>query len=766
MTQHIQSVANLLTFVLAAMVGLLLLGAMLLPMTGPLPIIEQGLVFGLLVILYNLEGGCRRRRKRPLMRVSISVLTFLLTLRYLNWRLTETLPFGFGDVNLMLGILLVVAELHGIGSAIMGQIINVLPLERTPARIGERVGEYPMIDILIPTYNEDAAILETTVIAATQLDYPPDRYRVYILDDGGTDGKLAKPGEAGREAARRAETLRTIARKFGATYLTRPENAHAKAGNINHALGRIGGELILILDCDHVPARDFLARTVGFFLADPKLFLLQTPHNFVTPDPIERNLATFEAMPAENELFYNVMQPGLDFWGAAFFCGSAAILRRSVLDEIGGISGKSITEDAETTVKAMCLGYHTAFYNRPLVSGLQPETFSGFILQRVRWAQGMMQIFVLDNVWLKSGLTFMQRLMFTNFAFYWLFPLARAILLLMPPLFLFFGFNVAATTPRQLLIYALPYYLAALVNSQYFYGRVRWPFISQVYETAQTVFLSVALVSVLRRPRAPTFKVTPKGEMLDRDFISNLARPFYWLLALATSSLGFGIWRIVMQPQLRWALIFVVFWVVLDMVALLGVIGALAERRQVRAMPRILHQGSVWVYRYGAEWIEARLRDLGRGGAGLIWPEGVESPAVGEPVRLLFANRRLPVPAKVRHAGLRGNANILGVQYISDDVRDSRLVVDRAFGASEILVRNAERRQRGVSIAYAFGFLIAIGVRGTFRHFRILGRNFAVRLRVARERRALLASARRIPAASRRKGAAKPPRPIVNPAEP
>ncbi|HEX7390930.1 MAG TPA: UDP-forming cellulose synthase catalytic subunit [Acidiphilium sp.] len=750
---------NLVTFVLAVVTGVLLLGAILLPMTGPLPEIEQGIVFGLLLVLYNLEGGCRRHRKRPTMRVAISVLTILLTCRYLNWRITDTLPFGFGIVNLVLGILLVIAELHGIGSAIMGQIINALPLERTAKRLGDRPGEYPTIDILIPTYNEDPVILETTVIAATQIDYPSDRYRVYILDDGGTDAKLAKPGAAGREAARRAESLRTIARKFGAIYLTRPENVHAKAGNINHALGRIDGELILILDCDHVPTRDFLTRTVGFFQADPKLFLLQTPHNFVTPDPIERNLSTFETMPAENELFYNVMQPGLDFWGAAFFCGSAAILRRSVLDLIGGISGKSITEDAETTVKAMCLGYRTAFYNRPLVSGLQPETFSGFILQRVRWAQGMMQIFVLDNVWLKSGLTFMQRLMFTNFAFYWLFPLARAILLLMPPLFLFFGFNVAATTPRQLLIYALPYYVAALVNSQYFYGRVRWPFISQVYETAQTVFLSVALIAVFRRPRAPTFKVTPKGEMLDRDFISNLAWPFYWLLALATTSLGIGMWRIIMQPQLRWALIFVVFWVILDMVALLGVIGALAERRQVRAIPRIVHQGPVWIRRHGMEWIEARLHDLGRGGARLALPKGVASPAVGEPVRLLFADRyaavHTAVSATVRHAGYNGKTCVFGVQYVSDDVNDARLVVDRAFGASEILVGNARRRQRGVSIAYAFGFLIAIGGRGSFRHFRILGRNIVIRLRVARESRTILADAHQIQTADHRKSTAR-----------
>lgn len=739
MRDQIEIVTNVVVFSLAALLGALLLGTILLPISGDLPEIEQGIVFGLLVALYNFDGQCKNRRKQPILRVSISALTILLTCRYLDWRLTETLPFGFGVVNLTLGILLVIAELHGIVSAIMGQIINVLPLDRTVQPLPVDPDACPFVDILIPTYNEDAAIVETTVIAATQLDYPTHRYRVYILDDGGTDAKRAKPGAAGREATRRAEMLREVARKFGAIYLTRAENVHAKAGNINHALEFVSGELILILDCDHVPTRDFLARTVGFFNADPKLFLLQTPHNFVTPDPIERNLSTFNIMPAENELFYSVMQPGLDFWGAAFFCGSAAILRRHVLNEIGGISGKSITEDAETTIKAMCRGYRTAFYNRPLVSGLQPETFSGFILQRVRWAQGMMQIFMLDNVWLKSGLTFMQRLLFTNFAFYWLFPFARAILLLMPPLFLFFGFNVAATTPRQLMIYALPYYAAALINSQYFYGRVRWPFISQVYETAQTVFLSIALVSVLRRPRAPTFKVTPKGEMLDRDFISGLAWPFYLLFGLATASLGFGVWRIVTQPHLRWALIFVVFWVLLDMLALLGVIGALAERKQVRTVPRVRNHGIFWLHQRDHDWVQGDVRDLGRGGAGIMVPRDALPMRVGDTMQLLFSGQLAAVRAMVRHVKDGTEGRIVGVQYQTTLAADERRVVEVAFGDSDQLIRNMALRHKGVSIAYAFGFLIRIGVCGTARHFMVLMRDLRLKVRIARESRVLLA---------------------------
>ena len=120
---------------------------------------------------------------------------------------------------------------------------------------------------------------------------------------------------------------------------------------------------------------------------------MQTPHFFLNPDPVERNLDTFDRMPSENEMFYSVIQKGLDGYNASFFCGSAAVLRRKHIMEIGGIQGETITEDAETALELHARGYHSAYVARPMVAGLSPETFSGFIVQRMRWAQGMAQIF-------------------------------------------------------------------------------------------------------------------------------------------------------------------------------------------------------------------------------------------------------------------------------------------------------------------------------------------------------------------------------------
>ena len=117
------------------------------------------------------------------------------------------------------------------------------------------------------------------------------------------------------------------------------------------ALKQIDSPFVAVFDCDHVPTRSFLQLTMGWFLRDQNLAVLQTPHHFYSPDPFERNLDQFHAIPNEDELFYRVVQDGNDFWNAAFFCGSCAVLRRSALDEVGGVAVETVTEDAHTSLR-------------------------------------------------------------------------------------------------------------------------------------------------------------------------------------------------------------------------------------------------------------------------------------------------------------------------------------------------------------------------------------------------------------------------------
>src|SRR5690606_39900229 len=116
---------------------------------------------------------------------------------------------------------------------------------------------------------------------------------------------------------------------------------------------------------------------------------LQTPHFFLNPDPVERNLRTFEKMPSENEMFYGVIQRGLDKWNASFFCGSAAVLSRAALTESNGFSGVSITEDCETAVELHSRGWNSVYVDKPLNAGLRTASFAGLSLQRRLYARGL-----------------------------------------------------------------------------------------------------------------------------------------------------------------------------------------------------------------------------------------------------------------------------------------------------------------------------------------------------------------------------------------
>lgn len=668
-----------------------------------------GLVLvGILFHAYVISFRITDTRVTLLLRLLVIGIGTFLSWRYLYWRATSTLPMSFGMLSAVFGLALFLAELYGFITTMFGYFTNINPIEREPVPLPDNEQMWPHVDIYVPTYNEDPSILYPTIVAATQIDYPRDKLHVYILDDGGTAQKCndSNPEKAAFARERKTE-LQALAVKFGAGYLTREKNLHAKAGNVNNALGFTTGELILILDCDHVPTQDFLKNTVGFFLRDPKLFLVQTPHNFINADPLERNLGTFSASPAENELFYDVIQPGLDFWGASFFCGSAAMLRRSVLDEVGGIAGQTITEDAETTLDAMSLGYTTMYFNRPMVSGLQPETYSGFILQRSRWGQGMLQIFMLKNPWLIPGISFVQKMLYTNFAIYWGFAISRLVMLLSPVVFLFFGANLCDTTSEELLVYAMPQMLAALITTQYFYGRVRWPFMSQLYETAQAIYVSFALVEVIRKPRAPTFKVTPKGEDLNTSFISELSWPFYFFLILNLLSIAFGIWRYIDEPAHRGMILFVEFWAVLDAFFLLGVLGVLFEQPQARKEPRVAHQEEIWIDNEQYPKQSAMVVNASMSGLQIKLPAGVVVPEVGSSLQVHFSQHQQACWAKVSRIWKnKVGVCFLGLSYQPLSVADERLAAVVAFGSSSQLLRNNQQRHKGMTVLGSLQWLM------------------------------------------------------------
>ncbi|HHO70315.1 MAG TPA: glycosyltransferase, partial [Halothiobacillus sp.] len=500
------------------------------------------------------------------------------------------------------------------------------------------------------------------------------------------------------------------------------------------------GDLVLILDADHVPTVDILRNTVGFFLRDPKLFLVQTPHYFINPDPLERNLRTYERMPSENEMFYNQIQHGLDFWNASFFCGSAALLRRKHLDEIGGIAGDTITEDAETAMTLHGLGYNSVYYGKPMIAGLQPETFSGFIVQRSRWAQGMVQIFLLKNPWKQPKMKLSQRLAYTSSVFFWFFPFARVIFFLAPGLYLLFSLKIVdAFMPTDLLIYTLPHMIGALALSNILYGRTRWPFISELYETIQSVHVLPAIINVMKDPRAPSFAVTPKGERLEQDFISQLALPFYVLLVFNIVLLIAGVIRLYLVPEDLGIILLTMGLAAVNLIYALAAIGIMLEKSQKRSAYRISTRWANIPATLHADDqpIAVRLINISHAGAGLQANQGL---TLNESVSLKVAvpawgGTVVAIPSRlVRSRHITSGEWELGLRFEPKTIEHKRAIVALVYGDSGLHEANQRRRQHRIGLAEGFMFLMRTAFTHATENFRFLTRQFAERLRVRGQR--------------------------------
>jgi len=642
-----------------------------------------------------------------------------IVLRYVYWRTTSTLPPVNQLEDFIPGLILYLAELYNIGMLFLSLFVVAMPLPRRKSA-PPIPADAPTVDVFVPSYNEEPELLATTLSAALAMDYPAGRLSVYLLDDGGTDEKCNADNFVAASAAReRRATLQTLCEGLGVTYLTRERNISAKAGNLNNGLANSSGDLVVVFDADHAPARNFLTETIGYFDRDPKLFLVQTPHFFINPDPLERNLKTFKAMPSENEMFYGIIQRGLDKWNASFFCGSAAVLRRTALQTTNGFSGRSITEDAETAITLHATGWNSIYVDRPLIAGLQPATFASFIGQRSRWAQGMMQILIYHRPMLKSGLSLPQRLCYSSSALFWLFPFVRLTFLVAPLLYLFFGLEIFTASGAEFIAYVFSYMAVNLMMQNYLYGRYRWPWISELYEFIQSVYLLPAVVSVLLNPGKPTFKVTAKSEELGTRRISELGLPFFIIFAVLALGVVATYWRTITQPYNADTTLVVGLWNILNLLmagCALGVVSERPEGRGARRFP-VKRRGEISIDGRTAPIITENVSVDGV--AVRVLSKGFDTLPVNSAGEIAFQTSiamppgALPVRV-VRHASDAGGL-VLGCRYEPSEPLHSRIIADLCFSDAAIWSDFQKARRQNMGVVYGTLRFLRIAVFQTSR---------------------------------------------------
>lgn len=569
------------------------------------------------------------------------VLSIIVSCRYLWWRYTATLNWA-APMDLAFGVLLLIAETYSWLVLLLGYIQTCWPLQRLPAQLPADTRLWPTVDLLIPTYNEDLSIVRGTVYAALGIDWPHDKLRISILDDG------------------KREEFRLFAAEAGVNYITRSDNKHAKAGNLNQALLKLDGELVAIFDCDHVPVRSFLQMTVGWFLRDPKLALVQTPHHFLSPDPFERNLGTFRQRPNEGELFYGLVQDGNDMWNAAFFCGSCAVLRRSAIDDIGGFAVETVTEDAHTALRLHRRGWNSAYVRIPQAAGLATESLSAHIGQRIRWARGMAQIFRTDNPLLGKGLTIFQRICYANAMLHFLAGLPRLVFLTAPLAFLLLHAYIIYAPALMIVLYVIPHMLHASLTNSRMQGEHRLTFWGEVYETVLAWYIARPTTVALFNPKKGKFNVTAKGGLMtENQFDWRIAQPYLVLALLNVVGLGFAVWRLIYGPANEIGTTLVSsLWVIYNLLIVGAAVAIAAEVRQVRETHRVQARLPVAIRLENGHFYPGMLVDYSDGGAG-IELEIPLSLAVGSRVSLLMqrGQREFLFPCFVS----RSHKNFVGV---------------------------------------------------------------------------------------------------------
>ncbi|MDQ7047634.1 MAG: glycosyltransferase family 2 protein, partial [Sulfurovum sp.] len=287
------------------------------------------------------------------------------------------------------------------------------------------------------------------------------------------------------------------------------------------------------------------------------------------------------------------------------------------IDEVGGIAGETITEDAETAIKLHDKGYKSAYIDEPMVRGLQAESFASLVIQRVRWTQGMVQIFLLKNPFLSKNLKWYQKLSYTSASFFWFFAYSRIIFLLAPLLFLFFGLRIYTANGVEMLAYVVPHIYMAISMSFFIYGKVRNPFFSELYETVLSFFTLPAIVSTLWSPRHPTFNVTPKGEELTEDYVSELGIVFVVVCGMIVLGFIAAIYRLIYYPFEYEIILATTAWNLLNFILILAAIGVSSEKKELRGNIRIPLDREVSVFVDGIQFA-GKVMDISEDGIRIL----------------------------------------------------------------------------------------------------------------------------------------------------
>jgi cellulose synthase (UDP-forming) len=436
-----------------------------------------------------------RRTRRLAHLGGIASITALVM--YLTRRILFTVPTA--GAHVWVAWTLIVFEALPLVGLVL-KTVTLWTVDSTPPMASAEDVSWLRVVLFIPTYNEPAEVIAPTIAAAVALE---PAHETWVLDDGD------RPW------------VQAMCADMGARYVSREVHDHAKAGNMNHALGILaaedaagvgGADVMAVVDCDHVPLPHFLTATLGWF-ADADVALVQGPQAFYNAGAFDD-----DGMTGEQGLFFNVLMPARHYAGAGpFWCGSTSLLRVAALREIGGVATETITEDMHTTLKLMRAGWRTVYHHQTLAVGLAPATAEQYLLQRRRWGMGAMQILVHERLWAaKRWMSWRNFYEYLNGTLWWLEGIATLIVFAIPMIIIISGVHTSTAHPLVFSAVFLAMFTVRLWGARKLLrDEIHWPtaFALRVYR----IPVGMACLWWLLSRKVLEFEVTPKGGADDRQ---------------------------------------------------------------------------------------------------------------------------------------------------------------------------------------------------------------------------------------------------------
>lgn len=290
----------------------------------------------------------------------------------------------------------------------------------TTRELDEEKMEYPTISILIPAHNEEM-VIGRTVEAMARLIYPKDKLEIIVINDNSSD----RTGEILEEKCRTISNLKVLK-------LVPPNCAMGKSNALNQGFAISKGQYIVIYDADNTPERRAVLYLSQMIVRHPELGAVVG--KFRTRNKDVSWLTRF--INIETLSFQWLLQAGrCHFFGLTTIPGTNFIIRRSLIEQMGGWNIKALTEDTEVTVRIYESGYKIYWLPHAVTWEQEPETLKVWSKQRTRWAMGNMwvmghyfiNLFKIHNQRMRADVVYFT---FTYFVFFWAVVVSDVIFIL------------------------------------------------------------------------------------------------------------------------------------------------------------------------------------------------------------------------------------------------------------------------------------------------------------------------------------------------